>query len=186
MSDFPSIRAAMLAELERTLNAVQPAQVAALEAALLDADRIFVAGKGRSGLPMQGFAMRLMHMGLRVYVVGDVTTPALTGSDLLLIGSGSGKTASLVNYATRASDLGAALALITIAPDSPIGRLAQVLVEIPASTPKLEGGELRSVQPMGSLFEQCLGLLLDALILRLMDARQINAAVMFARHANLE
>ncbi len=38
-------------------------------------NRIFVTGLGRTGLMARGFAMRLMHLGRRVYHVGDVITP---------------------------------------------------------------------------------------------------------------
>ena len=50
---------------------------------------------------------------------------------------------------------------------------------------KLHTG-FRSVQPMGSLFEQSLLICLDYVILILMDKTQITAEEMFARHANLE
>lgn len=39
--------------------------------------RIFVAGEGRSGFSAKGFAMRLMHLGYTVYVVGETITPAI-------------------------------------------------------------------------------------------------------------
>ena len=43
-----------------------------------------------------------------------------------------------------------------------------------------------SLQPMGSLFEQTLFLLFDALVVALMRADNQAADMMFARHANLE
>src|SRR5690606_2731649 len=61
--------------------------------------RIFVAGAGRSGLMMKAFAMRLMHLGLDVYVVGDTITRSIDQGDLLLIGSGSGETKTLIPMA---------------------------------------------------------------------------------------
>ena len=39
---------------------------------------------------------------------------------------------------------------------------------------------------MGSLFEQCLFLLLDILVLVLMKELNVTATEMFTRHANLE
>ena len=48
--------------------------------------RIFVAGEGRSGFSAKGFAMRLMHLGYTVYVVGETITPALREGDLLVGG----------------------------------------------------------------------------------------------------
>src|SRR5436309_14014903 len=118
MSDYNELLAAVLAELESTLRSVNGDEVAALTQAILQARRSFVAGKGRSGLQMRAFAMRLMHLGLTVYVVDDVTTPAIVSTDLLVIGSGSGRTASLVEFAARAKSLGVRIGLITSADTS--------------------------------------------------------------------
>ena len=38
------------------------------------------------------FAMRLMHLGFVVYVIGDVTTPSINEDDCLIAISGSGET----------------------------------------------------------------------------------------------
>ena len=59
-------------ELEGALNAISPGEAKAFADAILKAERIFVAGAGRSGLAAKAFAMRLMHLGLPTYVVGDV------------------------------------------------------------------------------------------------------------------
>ena len=193
MSAYSEMVSALLRELEGSLRSVNEDELNALRGAILQARRIFLAGRGRSGLQMRAFAMRLMHLGLSVYVVDDVTTPGIAGGDLLLLGSGSGRTASLVGHARRAKELGATVALITIADASPtgkaspIGECADHVVQVRAWTPKLErADDFRSVQPMGSLFEQTLGLLLDLLVVQLMADLGVTAAEMFARHANLE
>jgi len=45
---------------------------------------------------------------------------------------------------------------------------------------------VESMQPMGSLFEQSLSILLDAVVIMLMQRHKLNANDMFRRHANLE
>ena len=72
---------AILSDLRRTLQQVDAAQIEAMHHAIFSAKRIFIAGKGRSGLQMKAFAMRLMHLGFTVHVVDDVTTPALAVGD---------------------------------------------------------------------------------------------------------
>ena len=155
--------------------------------AILAAETIFVAGAGRSGLAMKSFAMRLMHMGFETYVVGETVTPSITAKDVLLIGSGSGSTSSLVVNANKADDIGATICLITIDENSPIAQLADVVLTIPAPSPKVNR-ELgfRSVQPMGSLFEQSLLLTLEAIVLLIMEKTGKTPESMFTRHANLE
>jgi len=137
---------------------------------------------------MRGFAMRLMHMGKTVHVVGDVTTPGIEAGDLLVIGSGSGSTGSLQVIAEQAKKHGATVLLLTIVPDSPIGSMADVVVQIPAPSSKAPDATetVESLQPMGSLFEQALFVLGDVLVLALMQAQGLDSDEMFARHANLE
>jgi len=174
-------------ELDRTVRAITPAEAERLCDLILQARRVLVAGAGRSGLATKACAMRLMHLGLDAYVVGETVTPPLGPADLLLIGSGSGETAGLVTIAEKARAIGARLALVSIFPQSSLGRLAEVVVRIPAPTPKAPaGGGATSVQPMGSLFEQSLLVFLDAVVMRVMERKGIDAASMFERHANLE
>ena len=80
------------------------------------------------------------------------------------------------------------MVLFTIDPNSPVARLANTIVVIPAPSPKahISAEAHASIQPMGSLFEQCLFLVLDALVIVLMKESNISSTEMFARHANLE
>ncbi|QYF73405.1 6-phospho-3-hexuloisomerase [Cryobacterium sp. PAMC25264] len=152
---------------------------------LRTADRIFVLGAGRSGLALQMTAMRLMHLGLRVHVVGDVTTPAITATDVLLVASGSGSTAGIVRAAETAHDVGATVLALTTAASSPLAGLADVTVLVPAAEKQDHGGT-RSQQYSGGLFEQAVLLLGDAVFHTLWHASGISAAELWPRHANLE
>jgi 6-phospho-3-hexuloisomerase len=152
------------------------------------APRIFVSGAGRSGLCMRALAMRLMHLGKTAFVAGETTTPNIAADDLLIIGSGSGRTAGLVLMAEQARNLGAKLLLFTTHPTSPLADLADHKVIIPAPSLSMakDGPAHTSVQPMGSLFEQSLLILCDSLIVGLMLRMGVDAAHMRQRHANLE
>lgn len=186
-----SVVTQVTAELGTCLGNVSPDQLReAVQLIHTTSGRVFLAGAGRSGLGIRGFAMRLMHLGRAVSVVGDTTTPAITRDDLLVIGSGSGQTASLRAMAEKAERIGARILLFTIAPDSPIAQRADLVVVIPASSPKVESsgsaGAGASLQPMGSLFEQALFILFDCVILLLMEREGLTSEQMFKRHANLE
>ena len=189
-SSFDDIRRTILDEIRRMLNQVSCEEVEALVREVTGAQRVFVAGAGRSGLVMRSFAMRLAQLGLNVHVVSETTTPAVGPGDLLLIGSGSGVTESLVHYAGKAAGASARVAVVTADADSQAARLADRVVVIPAPTPKSanetcdEGS--RSRQPMGTLFEQSLGVMLDASVMLLMAQLDETGRSMFARHANLE
>lgn len=187
---FDVIARSILDELRRTLNQISCDEIDSLVREVTGARRVFVAGAGRSGLAMRSFAMRLAQLGLTVHVVGETTSPAVRPGDLLLIGSGSGVTDRLVHYAGKAAESGARVAAATADPASPAARLADVVVVIPAPTPKSSkeaiGQEQRSGQPKGTLFEQSLGVLLDACVMLLMARLDETGRSMFARHANLE
>ena len=176
----------VLKELSNTLPAISEDEIESFVKLILSANRVFLSGAGRSRLAVMAFCMRLMHMGFTVHMVGEVTTPNIEPGDLLVIGSGSGETSTLSCNATKAKDIGANLALITISPQSSIGRIADVTVQIHAPSPKAAKTDIESIQPMGSLFEQSLFLLLDVVVLLLMENNKDTSADMFKKHANLE
>lgn len=149
------------------------------------ADRVFVLGAGRSGLALRMTAMRLMHLGLEVHVVGDTTTPAITAGDMLLAASGSGTTESIVRAAQRASDVGARVGAITTAEVSPLTDNADVIVRVPAAQ-KLDRSAEASAQYAGGLFEQVVVVIGDGLFHALWKRRGSSADELWPRHANLE
>lgn len=177
---------AILDELHGAGSRLADEELERLAAEISAAGRIFVAGAGRSGLMMRAFAMRLMHLGLDVYVVGDTVTRSLDRGDLLIVGTGSGETRSIAPIAEKARGLGGKVAALTLSPDSSIGRLADHVVRLPGAAKDHADREGATVQPMGSLFEQMLLLACDAVILRLMEQRELNGQTMYGNHANLE
>ena len=150
--------------------------------AIVRARRVFVAGAGRTGFASRAFANRMM-------LVGETTTPSVGEGDVLVVGSGSGTTASLVAAVEKAKGIGVEVVTLTMFPDHRIGALADVVVAVPGVTPKRAPGEAQSaesIQPMGSLFEQLCWLAYDALVLILMPLLGQTGESMFERHANLE
>lgn len=152
---------------------------------LSGAERVFVHGAGRSGLALRMTAMRLMHLGLRVHVVGDVTTPAIAPGDVLLTASGSGTTGGIVRAAQSAVDAGAQVAALTTAADSPLAGLASAVILVPAAD-KLDRSGTASAQYSGGLFEQVVVLAGDSLFHALWKRRGESADELWPRHANLE
>jgi 6-phospho-3-hexuloisomerase len=149
------------------------------------AERIFVVGAGRTGLALKAAAMRLMHLGLTVFVVGETTTPAIKAGDLLLAGSGSGTTSTIVKAAEKAAAVGAQILAISTTTDSPLAALATQLIVLPAAQKQDHGGTI-SQQYAGSLFEQSVLLLTDAIFQTLWALDGTPAEELWKRHANLE
>ena len=178
----------VLSEMTACVRQVRAESLAQAGELIESAQRIFVAGAGRSGLCMRALGMRLMHMGKTVHVVGETTTPSITAADLLIVGSGSGRTASLLAIAGQAQRQGARILLFTTDATSPLAGMADHRVVIPAPSYRAyKGGHnLTSVQPLGTLFEQAMFILCDSLVLGLMQRTGVSAVQMFERHANLE
>ncbi|WP_405397067.1 6-phospho-3-hexuloisomerase [Maribacter sp. Asnod2-G09] len=160
-------------------------EVAALIPIITNTKHIFIMGAGRTGLMMKAAAMRLMHLGYSVHVVGETTSPAIAEGDLLIAGSGSGTTGGIVNAAKTAKNVGADVVCITTNSSSPLAELSIQTVLIPAAQ-KQERDENVSQQYAGSLFEQSLLLVFDALIQTLWDLDGSSASELWKRHANME
>jgi 6-phospho-3-hexuloisomerase len=164
---------------------------------LLKAKRIYVIGAGRSGLVAKAFAMRLMHLGLQAYVVGETITPALNTGDAIVIFSGSGKTKTVADIAETAKDIGAHICLITSNADSRIGKIADCVVIIEHHRDEVEDdamefeirqmmGEHKSFAPLGTLFETASMIFGDAVISRLMEITKVDESALKNRHTNIE
>lgn len=178
---------AVLDELTRNAALVEDEQLARAVREIIDARHVFLAGAGRSGVAITGFANRLMHLGQSASLIGEISSPHSRPGDLLIIGSGSGETESLAALARKAHAAGVRIVLVTMDDASTIAALADVTVVLPGVSPKLRTATATtSIQPMGSAFEQISFLTYDAIVLELMDALNETTGTMFPRHANLE
>jgi 6-phospho-3-hexuloisomerase len=183
--NVPEAITTILDEVRSVLADVDTEQAEQLASAVLAADRIYVAGEGRSGLVARTFAMRLVHLGMSACVCGETTTPAIEAGDLCIACSGSGETAITVHRARQSHRAGATVTAIVTDLGSTLGAEADIEVILPAPT-KVPGGAGQSVQFGASLFEQALLLFLDALVLRLQERRGASLESMSAKHSNLE
>ena len=170
-------------EIAAAVASVSTEAVGHAIAEITAAKRIFVFGEGRSGLVLRMIAMRLVHLGRTVHVVGDATTPAITPDDLLIAGSGSGATPVTVLIAGQAHRAGCRVLAVTATPGSALMAVADLALVLGTPT-KWSSGTGGSIQPGGSLFEQSMLILFDALFLSM--GGESAAAQIASRHANLE
>ncbi|GHD10811.1 6-phospho-3-hexuloisomerase [Zhihengliuella salsuginis] len=175
----------VLSEVVGAVRSVDPESVAAAADLIEGGRRVFLFGQGRSGIALRSLAMRLMHLGLAVHVVGDATAPAIGAGDVLVVASGSGTTGSVVRAASVAAGQGADVVAITTAADSPVGRAAARAIVVEAAAKTDHGGTV-SAQYSGSLFEQAVMLLGDAVFHTLWQRSGSAAEELWTRHANIE
>ncbi len=169
-------------KLSSILEATDDSYDEKLTAMLDKANRIFLAGAGRSKLVGNFFAMRLVHSGYDVSVVGEIVTPSIKQGDLLIIISGSGETEQLVAFTKKAKDVGADIMLISTKSDSTIGDLADGVFQIgtPEMYAKVKG------MPMGTVFELSTLLFLESTVSHIIHEKGIPEEIMRERHANME
>lgn len=176
----------IMKELNHSLDLIADEEAEKLVDEILNANKVFVSGAGRSGFMAKSFVMRMMHMGIDAYVLGETVTPNFEKGDILIIGSGSGETKGLVTIAEKAQNIGGKIAAVTLVPDSTIGKLANFTIKLPGATKDRTDRDYHTIQPMGSLFEQTLLLFYDAIILRFMEKKGLDTNKMYGKHANLE
>lgn len=174
---------------------LDPKNIEEMTGLLKSSKNVFVMGLGRSGLVARAFAMRLMHLGISVYVVGETTTPALSPEDCLFAISGSGETFSIISAAEIAHKRGTKIIAVTSYVNSTLGEMADLVVHIKGRT-KIDSeknyitrqinGKHQSLSPMGTLFEVTSLIFLDGLIAQLMIQMGKTEADMKARHTLIE
>lgn len=172
-------------ELDAVLSLVSGAAIDAAVHALRAAPHVFVAGEGRSGMVMRMLAVRLMHLGLRVFVIGETITPGIAAGDVLVVCSGSGATAVTCMYAESAAKLGTRVIALTAQVESRLTASAAWCVVIPAPN-KLDASDAGSRQYGASLFEQAALLVCEAIVHELQHALDASHDDLWRRHANLE
>jgi len=158
--------------------------------------KILVMGAGRSGLVGRAFAMRLLHLGYNVYVLGDTIVPRIGNRDVVIAISGSGSTKLIVTAAEAAKKVGARIIAITSYPDSPLGRLADIVVRVPGRTKVSRSeedyfarqilGMHEQLAPLGTLFEDTAMVFLDGVVAELMHRLGKTEEDLRAMHANIE
>ena len=177
----------ILSELTQNVEKIIPEQISIFIEDIKKSKHIFLSGAGRSGVVIQAFANRLMHLGFSVSLVGEICSPHSHPGDLLIICSGSGETERLKSLAEEAVKSSIKIGLITTKGDSTIGKLASSVIVLPGTTKKdNEYYSEKFKQPMGSAFEQLAFLTFDSIILILMDEIGETSKSMFERHANFE
>ena len=177
----------ILDELTQNAQKVDTNELAHFCEQIKQANHIFLSGAGRSGMAIQAFANRLMHLGFKVSLVGEISSPHSKPGDLLIICSGSGETGSLKSLAEKAKQSSVDLALVTMKKESTIGQLADAVLVLSGTTKEENDRKTASfAQPMGSAFEQLAFLTFDGLVLSLMDELNETSEKMFARHADFE
>jgi 6-phospho-3-hexuloisomerase len=191
----------IISGVEEVAETIDQEQVECFLTEIMRAERIFVVGAGRSGFVAKSFAMRLMHLGLIAYVVGETVTPAFNKKDTLIAFSGSGKTKSVLEACETTRRLDGKLCLVTGTENSPMSSLADCLVYLKAYDENMQTGsdhfDLRQLRgehrslshpatPIGTLFETSAMIFADSIIAALIELKHCQIEDIVHRYTNMQ
>jgi 6-phospho-3-hexuloisomerase len=186
----------LIENLREVIDKLDREAIKAMLQKTIDGNQIFVMGAGRSGLVAKAFAMRLMQLGLSVYVVGETTTPAVLPQDVVIAISGSGETRTVADLGKLAKDIDSTLITITSKKDSTLGRISDIAVIIPSKTKNDPGeadylerhmrGDYKKMPPLGTTFEITALVFLDSVVSQLIMLTGASEAELKSRHTNIE
>lgn len=187
---------AIIANIRKAEEYLNEEDIETFKNIITESKNVFVIGAGRSGLAAKAFAMRLMHLGISAYVVGETISPAIYSDDCIIAISGSGETNTIVSAARISKERGAKVLALTSYPESTLGKLADCIILVKGRT-KLEAddenymkrqikGNYTSLTPLGTAFELTTLVFLDAMVSELMEMMHQTESDLKARHTVLE
>ena len=198
---LPDLMLMMASRIEEVARSIDQNQVECFFTEINKAERIFVLGAGRSGFVAKSFGMRLMHLGMNAYVVGETVTPAFHAHDTLIAFSGSGKTKSVLDACETTRQIGGSLCLITGTKQSPMTDLATCVVYLKTDEESTYSGsdhfELRQLKgehrsmsqpstPLGTIFETSAMIFADSVISALIEMKNCSIEEIIHRYSNMQ
>ena len=183
---IPDAKKLVLEECETALFRIDDEEAENLIDVILTSEKVFFVGVGRVLLSLQAICKRFAHLGINAHYVGEITEPAITSKDLLIVGSGSGESLFPAAITGKAKSIGAKVAWIGSNKESTIAKLADYKIRIPVQTKLNRQDELKSEQPMTSLFEQTLLLFGDSVAKVIIERKRLEINKLWKYHANLE
>jgi 6-phospho-3-hexuloisomerase len=186
----------VISEHQKVFELLDMDQLKAFMEAIIKANKIFIMAGGREGISLRSFAMRLAHLGKETHWIWDDTTPAMGEGDLFIVSMGSGDVGMFRYIIDQASKTGAKLCMITGLPEGKlVEKYADLYLFIHSAVYFSEGAYdperpqhdvVKTMQPMGNLYEQHLYMLLDIIVILLKDEMGLTYDDMEKRHRNIE
>ena len=166
-------------KIKQILTETEFSEVESVVTTLLDANKVFVYGVGRSGHVGKGFAMRLVQLGLAAYFIGETITPIVEHKDTVVLISNTGETMSAIQTGNIARRQGAKVIVVTSDRNSKLAKTANLVIGLPVN----RNSDRTELAPLGTLFEDSALILLDSLVSEMMVRLGETEESMRARHS---
>lgn len=146
---------------------------------------------GRMGLSLRAFIMRLNHLGIHAYWYGDNYIPPMNSNDVFICCSNSGTTKSVANMLDLFKKKSGGTTIAFVGNElSYIGVESDFHVKFKTCNGGINSADdpskINSIQPMTTLTEQSIIILLDIVALMLAKKLNINIDDSKQFHSNIE
>ena len=151
---------------------------------IANSDKIFILGGGRSGLVARTFAMRLMHLNLKVGMIGEnISSEKNNVKKVLVAISGSGETDIVKDIAKIYKKNKVKIMSISSYNESELAKMSDTSIIINKYNNNEKNKKENYVpMPLGTSFELATLLTLESMIPDLMKIRNITEEDMAKRH----
>lgn len=167
----------ILKEIDECLSLTTKEHIEQIVELIKSKERIITIGAGRMGYSLKAFSMRLSHLGYNSFHIGDTNLPRIDKNDLIIIGSGSGETKTIVEYAKIAKSVNCSIVLVTHEPLSSIGIISNLIIPIK---------KIKTRQIMKSVYEQSTYILYDFICSSLVNTFSLDIKWIESNHSILE
>ena len=181
----------ILNEIKNVLDSIDERQVDELIELIRNSDKVVGYGAGRMGLSLKAFIMRLNHLGIQAYYLGDTYIPPLTEYDLVIVSSGSGETSMVKKFVEEVGKKTKAWVAAIVGDElSSISTMANHVVVFKPCNGGLNSGDsdkkINSIQLMSTLNEQATYILFDIIAKKLADKMGMDTEKTKRNHFNVE
>ena len=148
---------------------------------LLSRDGIKVMGysAGRMGFGLKAFLMRLNHLGIPAYWLGDNYIPPMNENDVFICASNSGTTASVFNILEIFKNKAKGHIVSFVGnEESKMAVNSEIAIKFKTCNGGLNSADddtkINSIQPMTTLTEQSMFVLFDVIAMMLIEKKHID------------
>ena len=146
---------------------------------------------GRMGFGLKAFLMRLNHLGIPAYWLGDNYIPPMNENDVFICCSNSGTTASVFNILEIFKNKAKGHIVSFVGNDeSKMAQNSEIVIKFKTCNGGLNSADdetkINSIQPMTTLTEQSMFVLFDVITMMIIEKMNINITETKKFHSNIE
>lgn len=160
---------------------------------MITKDNVKILGysAGRMGFGLKAFLMRLNHLGIAAYWLGDNYVPPMNENDIFICCSNSGTTASVFNILEIFKNKAKGHIVSFVGNDeSKMAQNSELVIKFKTCNGGLNSADddtkINSIQPMTTLTEQSMFVLFDIITMMIIEKKNINIKETKIYHSNIE